>query len=338
MLHYNTKNKIVNEIWKEVLKHWTRYRTKIAKFTEIEQLPNTVIWFSDLIKNNDLLIRRNEFIDKGLVYFKDLFDYEHNIFFNTTSIQTKYQIKINFLEHLNIIHPLSKDQKEEIESYAGNIEEVNVLIKEICRRETNSRHIYNKIITSYWTPACCQRKWAEFFSSEYDEQDWKKIYLTAKHISNDFQIRMFQYKIIHRILPTNYLLHVYGVRADPFCADCENTVDDLPHAFHQCPIVFNLWTALAHFLNPTLDIFPYINTENIILGIYQNDTALINTIFVLTKRYIFLCKCKNKQVNLRSLLLFINYHRTIEINSLCQNQKRKNENKWSLLNNIWPTV
>ena len=71
-------NKIKNIFWKEILHTWSFYRDKIDTHTPNDQWPHTVIWNSGIIKNPNLLTRRNEFMQKGLIYFKDLYKFNTN--------------------------------------------------------------------------------------------------------------------------------------------------------------------------------------------------------------------------------------------------------------------
>ena len=54
-----------------------------------------------------------------------------------------------------------------------------------------------------------KQKWINSFRREIEIMDWKKIFTLPKLTTLDSQTRIFQYKIIHRILPTNTLLHIY---------------------------------------------------------------------------------------------------------------------------------
>ena len=55
----NISYRIKNKFWKEVLNTWEFYKSNIENNTNEQTIiPNTVIWISGLIRNNNLLIRR----------------------------------------------------------------------------------------------------------------------------------------------------------------------------------------------------------------------------------------------------------------------------------------
>ena len=69
------------------------------------------------------------------------------------------------------------------------------------------------------------------------EEQWCKFFTLTNKITLDAQLRTFQYKIIHRVLPTNKLICTYKVRTEPWCEKCYNIIETLEHLFHLhvCP-------------------------------------------------------------------------------------------------------
>ena len=142
-----------------------------------------------------------------------------------------------------------------------------------------------------------KNKWQEELSLEISEEIWKKIFILSKNITVSSQLHIFQYKMIHRILPTNKWLHKCNLRENPFCINCLGEIEDLLHYFYGCPLVQTLWQNIADWLSPELDLYPSINAANIILGICDTQMDLQNAIILLIKRYIFLCKIDGKNLN-----------------------------------------
>ena len=115
--------------------------------------------------------------------------------------------------------------------------------------------------------------------------------LTNK-ITLDAQLRTFQYKIIHRI---NYYAHT---RLDKWCDKCYNIIETLEHLFHLCPEKWALWYQVADWISPQLEIYPFINTYNIFVGIYNENRWLENTIILLLKRLISVKKFNQENIEL----------------------------------------
>lgn len=159
-----------------------------------------------------------------------------------------------------------------------------------------------------------------------------------KRITIDAKLRIFQYKIIKGILPTNSLLHTYKIRENPWCERCPNIMDTLEHTLHLCPEILLLWYNMAQWLLPDVDLYQYINTENIILGIFNSRNDLENTLLLAIKRYIYVCKCKNELINDGNAKLFVKQIYISETNMQLEMRRIRNRNKWrpieNKLNNI----
>ena len=56
------------------------------------------------------------------------------------------------------------------------------------------------------------------------------------------------------------------------CEQCLVKIDTLEHTCHLCPKIKPVWYDMADWLFPEIDLFQYIHSENIIVGIYNEYT------------------------------------------------------------------
>ena len=119
--------------------------------------------------------------------------------------------------------------------------------------------------------------------------------IESNEVKNIFTLpnKITPYKQI-LVLPTNDLLHKYKIRHNPYCDYCLNYMDTIEHSLHLCPNTLKLWYDVAAWLLPEIDLYPYINTQNIMLGILDRNKNLENTLILGNKGYIYVCKCKKK--------------------------------------------
>ena len=89
---------MTNVFWKEVIQTWIFYR-EITNINQNSVIPNTVIWSSGHIKNNNLLLKRNYYMQKGLIYLKNIYNYNENTFKTKEMLQQEYGIDITFFDH-----------------------------------------------------------------------------------------------------------------------------------------------------------------------------------------------------------------------------------------------
>ncbi len=209
---------------------------------------------------------------------------------------------------------------------------VGVLVHELCHKAKLCRYVYSKIIHKRPFEIKSLPKWETSLGRIFEGSDWHKIFTLPKHTTLDSQIRIFQYKIIHRILSTNSLLHKYQLRDNPFYDHCKNVTETVEHTFHLCPLKLKLWYDLAEWLSPDIDLYPFINSENILLGIHEENSPLENIIIVAIKRYIYINKCKSIPISLMGAIGFLKHIMIIETNLTTVYRRDINVNKWRLIN------
>jgi hypothetical protein len=323
----NTTN---NRFWKEVLQSWAFYRENIEKEDQHEIIPHMVIWSSGLIRNSNLINRKNYFMSKGLLYLKDLYNYDTKCFRNRQDIQEAYNVNMTYFDHLCLIQSVPKQIKNIITLRHTQtiIGKYGKIVLDICERKKPCRYAYTKIIINLKFNISAKPKWEYSIMQQIQESDWHNIFTLPSKITPDAQLRIFQYKILHRTLPSNKLLHIYRIRTDPWCDKCVNTIETLEHVFHMCPVILRLWYDVADWLFPELDLYQYINTEYILLGIYKEKKNLENIILLLVKRYIYNNKCHNEELTTNGLKRYLKQTAHLECNSISTKRKLQNNLKW----------
>jgi len=85
--------------------------------------------------------------------------------------------------------------------------------------------IYQKPINSKsLTPESSQKKWIENCClPTNDNINWTAAYVLAKKCSKSTKLIEFQYKFLHRRIPTNNLLFRIGIQANGNCSFCHTS-------------------------------------------------------------------------------------------------------------------
>ena len=141
-----------------------------------------------------------------------------------------------------------------------------------------------------------------------------------------------QYRLVHRILTTNVTRNIYDKQISPLCTFCEKVNETYKHLFYECEYVMKLWLKLSKWL----DYFCYIqfvpDYYEIIFNRYKDAfKALVNTVILITKQYIYAAKCQKNKLSITELLKCINMYRHLEkINAKRQRTLRQFQNKWAI--------
>ena len=113
-----------------------------------------------------------------------------------------------------------------------------------------------------------------------------EVYTLMYASTTDYMLRWFQYEIIHRILPTNSRLFIYGIKDAEGCERCPESKETLQHMFAQCPRAVQFWRQFKNKMR-----IADLANHAVILGSSDvlNCQALY-TLVLLGKHYIWRCR------------------------------------------------
>ena len=119
-------------------------------------------------------------------------------------------------------------------------------------------------------------------------------YFKIPHTANrDVNIKMFQYKILHRILATNKKLKQYGIKDSDNCDFCGIETESILHIFCECDLTTHIWQSIADWLVKSGIRIGYLSDSQIIFGDKYWD-AVVNRIIIIAKKVIFNDKVSKK--------------------------------------------
>jgi hypothetical protein len=121
------------------------------------------------------------------------------------------------------------------------------------------------------------------------EVNWLFVYILSNDCTLDNTLKMFQYKLRHRTIPTNTFLYKSKLFETELCAFCGETRETILHLFCDSNIVNNIWLKIYEQLQIRCG---GLSRRDILLGIENVDYLYINSIMLITKYYIYSCKFK----------------------------------------------
>ncbi|KAL9967519.1 hypothetical protein ACROYT_G025763, partial [Oculina patagonica] len=155
-------------------------------------------------------------------------------------------------------------------------------------------------------------------------------YCLAASCTKSTKLINFQFRFLHRILPTNLFLTKIDIKQDPNCSFCTNHPENLIHLFWNCTIVATFWETLTEKLKQVnLITIDYPKHSAIYLGLRPDTTKFslqLNFCFLLARHYIWSCRVNKKIPVLTTFLVSLKSQFHIESNNLDTTSK-----KWNLL-------
>ena len=148
---------------------------------------------------------------------------------------------------------------------------------------------------------------------------------------------MFQYKIVHRILPTNSLLHKMKQVDSPNCPFCPSEIHTIRHLFIECSQANSFWVEFQNWYGNHSGKKLHLSNLDVLYGLFHSSQywLALNHLIIIGKYYLYINAIIRNKVQFgefkslfRDKLLLEKY---IAIKSGEQDKYMK---KWDFLKNI----
>lgn len=296
LFHCNSSEKQVKErlkdpFWIETVLSWQR----IANLDGVtgQSILSNPIWMNQNINvEQNPTIQRRKFIRKGILRVMDLYDTEQRRIMNDSQLRGKFP-GIHFLHCRSLLASIPTNWKEVLSRERPSRASEPVAFSQLAKASKVARWAYRYLIkqTQLTTPTKAHLKWSRELGMSPEEIDFNKIYRDIYFLTNDFKLRWLGLQILHRILPTNRLLQIYGIIDDGNCTFCTCS-ETLSHLFYDCPLSRQFWMCLKRKLN----LSEHFCLFNVITGFVDvNEGQQIRTVKMLVllgKQFLWSCRVK----------------------------------------------
>ena len=158
-----------------------------------------------------------------------------------------------------------------------------------------------------------EKKWIEPLTNDrlrrlgvHEEGKINDIHSLVFKITKETKLSIFQFKLVHNILPHRILLHKMGIVVSPGCLDCNNP-ETVSHMLVSCPMLEMFWSNALSWWNTNSVYKVSFNEFHILFGYNADDrkTYLLNYYFLTGKFYIFRQKLNKALPTFTSFLAFL---------------------------------
>lgn len=178
--------------------------------------------------------------------------------------------------------------------------------------------------------------WSQDFNKNIQSKEWSGICCCPWKITLCSKLRLFQYKIVQRCLVTNVHLFYYKVKESKNCTFCKSQTETIMHLFWDCPNVCKFWEDILKMLkiqfnNNRLLLSSPRTCEKILLNtVVTNLLDCINLFVLVAKRYIYITRCKQGQLNPQAFIGYFLKFKEIEKFIAVKNRKlEQHELNWA---------
>ena len=145
---------------------------------------------------------------------------------------------------------------------------------------------------------------------------------------------MFQYKIVHRILPTNKKLLQYNIKTSSICDYSGIEEESIIHLFCECDISTIIWQDIVEWLKRMGQRIDYLTDSQMLLGDPRFD-PVINRIIITTKISLFKNKGKKPPTLAQIIAMLKSQFKIERFTASCNGKERFLRGFWSP---IWGTI
>ena len=176
------------------------------------------------------------------------------------------------------------------------------------------------------------RAWNAILQAEFDQEIHRKAFKNMYKVTNISKLRAFQYRLLHNKIFCNNVLSRWKIKATQLCDFGCGMKQDICHLLLECPIVQLIWSDLKYFFAGK-NIEVVINLSNIVYNtIYPKPGHIANFITLITKQFIYWCKCEDRSPTTGDVLNEIYLNMNVEkYNATIINRTVKHNEKWSII-------
>ena len=326
------QNRLKNTFWEEVAGAW--HSISHISNPNGGQILSKVLWYNRHIKIN-VPVNKKQMIDKGIIQIKDVYNIAKQRLLTANELQARVSA-FNFLAWNGLLYAIPDEWKRTLANEKPIREEAIETFDDLNCVQKCAQWSYPLLLKAIpvSTPEKAFTKWSEELNLPLAfswPSEFKKLYAAI----SDFKLRWFQLRIMHRILPTNSRLYLYGIRSSDRCDSCTDRRESIIHLFWFCPAVMHFWTQLKRIVSLGTPFTARLVILGNDLGGNRIPSKQLYAVILIAKWYIWRCRFNKTKPNIQGFLrVALDYIRVERYAAMTTHSMYKFNRNWYQLNEI----
>lgn len=308
--------------YKQIIFYWQDIATVTPK--NKNEVLSQPIWNNRFLTVNKKMVFFPHWYQAGIKQISDLFDSCEGHFLPFNSFYSKFNVKCSFLQYYSILSSIPQNWKKLLQECSKDSVTPPT---SIC--SLSCKAIYSILLHLEDLPPPTSEK--KLLASGVEKSDLSKIYFLPFKATREIKLTMFQYKIIHRILPTNSLLYKMKKVASPFCPFCPSECQTLWHLFVNCKHANSFWDGFQEWYSTSSNTKLLLSELEVMFGIIRchNYCLALNHLIILGKYFLYVNALNTIKYNFDDFASLVLEKINIEkyIAATC-NKEKEFRNKW----------
>ena len=322
------------------LKVWSKMNYKSDLCTQEEILEQVICNNLHLKSAGNKIKSYKNIGESGITRIREIYDSANRRFYTYNELVYNYDQKFNFLEYHALVQSIPQQWKAILKN--GNVTSKKakcmVNLYDLMERADYAKQIYERTVNGEFRN---QNKpydhgyvaWKMELKLNIDYNEWQSIQMHGHKISMATRLQLFQFKVLSKKLITNVHWNRWDRTVSDLCTFCKSAKETVIHLLWECKEAQILWKAITKWFKEILEIHVEIDLQVIICNKYRGrgEKNLIDTIILIAKNYLYICRCKQEQPKLIQLMCKVHETFLIEKNIATTNQRlSKFERKWNV--------
>ena len=310
---------MVEKFWHQVLEAWFELTYKEC-VTEPGDILSQILWYNSHVTSGNRVFEDNELIECGVIYVEDLLDNSHNLLSHADFCH-KYST-VDWFWYVKLTSSVPKHWLQKVKGNPLVESEYESLYDKIAKKTKIISYVYNLFINQFQDGVMNVDKLILKARLVVSSETYIRAYMYIYQVTNVTKLRDFQYRLMQGAIHCNNKLYYWRISDSKTCEICNNgEVQDIKHLLFECKKSEKLWWHLRQLCQ---EITPECKWtyENIFLNaVHPRPHHVINFLVLVTKQYVYACKCTKSTPHIKVLLLkILEYQRLEKFNARTTSQ------------------
>ena len=304
----------------QVLKAWAKYNFQDPE--EEQEIAEQLIWGNSLIRRQNKPILDKKIVNSKIETIEDLANKEAKRLKSYQEVVNDYEVTFDqlFYEGIKAAIPRSwiavikykENQQNQEKSYKYDQVKPGVVKK-----------VYWKLVERKKPKDGCKIMWEKDLGREIETEEWNRLYRHICTITNSTKLRIFQYKLLNRLITTNVTVAKWQQTSEN-CTFCKSKKESVIHLFCKSEETVKLWNKMERWLKYfKIKSLKHEKSEIILNNYKEKQSKFVNTIILCFKRFVYVKRCQQESLNFSEFMTEISNPCKIEKIIASRNDKLK---------------
>ena len=232
-----------NSWWAKVAKKWCEFNF----FTPLtyHQVLKQNIWLNSHIRIDNRPVFHALAWKEGTRTIKDLVD-ENDRIYPHEELCKKWP-SVGWLLWYSVLQAISPLWKNILVNRVRQEENYDLPYDVVRVKPKKSTFLYKQLTMNRCAFFDSYNNWNKLFETELSVVRFEKAYVNISKITISTKLRDFQFRLLHKHIPSNRELHRWKIKTSSKCELC-NMEDNILHMLYTCGIVQDMWGKLFDYI------------------------------------------------------------------------------------------